>query len=122
MIGPHVAGKGVIFAVTQWNGCAAPAMRWKPEADSIALHFNPQMAAGGACSPAQQDQRIVLVEGASPFQRIGVEGFEHLSESALAQDAFGILSHSLAPRFIGLVAQNILNVLLFLTRMERSSS
>ena len=52
MIGPHVAGKGVIFAVTQWNGCAAPAMRWKLEADSIALHFNPEVAAGGACSPA----------------------------------------------------------------------
>ena len=108
MIGPHVAGKSVIFAITQWNGCAAPAMRWKLEADSIALHFNPEVAAGGTCSPAQQHQRIVLVEGASPFQRIGVEGFEHLSEAALAQDALGILSHSLAPRFISFVAQNIL--------------
>ena len=62
------------------------------------------------------------MEGASPLQRIGVEGFEHLSEAALAQDALGILLHSLAPRFIGLVTQNILKVLLVLTRSDRSSS
>ena len=46
----------------------------------------------------------------------------NLCEAALAQDVLGILSHSLAPRFIGLITQNILKVLLVLTRSDRSSS
>ena len=108
MIGPHVAGKGVIFTITEWDRCVAPAMEWKSKADGIALHLNPEMAAGGACPPAQQDHRIVLVEGASPFQGILIEGFEHLGKAALAQDALRILAHGQALRFISLAAQDIL--------------
>ena len=58
------------------------------------------------------------MEGASPFERVRVEGFEHLGKAALAQDALGILAHSQALRFISLVAQNVL----VLTRGENSSS
>jgi hypothetical protein len=116
VIGPHVAGEGMIFSITERDRRAALAMGWKPEADGIALHLNPEMAAGGACSPAQQDERIVLVKSASSFERIGVEGFEHLGKSALSQDTLGILPHSLTPRFISLVTQNILKVFLVLAR------
>ncbi len=116
MVGPHLAGEGMIFAITERDGRAALAMGGQSEAKGIALDFDPEVSARIARSPAHEHHRIVFLKGRAPFQGIGIEGFKHLSQATLPHYTPRILFFSRAPRLICLLAQYIFRVYVVLTR------
>ena len=116
MVGPHLAGEGVIFSITQRNRRAALAMGRQSEANGIPLDFDPQVTTGIARSPAHKHHRIVFVKSRAPLQGIGIEGFKHLRQATLPHNTPRILLFSRAPRLIRLLAQYIFRVYIVLTR------
>ena len=119
MVGPHFAGEGMIFAITQRNRRAALAMGRQAEANGIPFDFDPEVAARIARSPAHKHHRIVFGKGRAPFQSIRIEGFKHLRQTTLPQNSPRILFFSRAPRLICLLAQYIFRAYVILTRNNR---
>ena len=97
MVGPHSAGEGVIFTVT--DGCrgAAFEVRCQPETNSVALYLNPEMAARGERSPLEQHHRAVLLKRASPLEQVLIDGYQHLGQATFSHYPFGVLAFRLLP-------------------------
>lgn len=122
MVGPHLGGEGMIFAVAQWDGRAALAMGREAEANGIAFDFDPEVTARIACSPAHKHHRVVFVKGGAPLQSVGVELFKHLRQATFAHDAPRILFFGGAARLICFLAQDIFRAYVVLARNDSSSN
>jgi hypothetical protein len=60
MIGPHRAGKRMVFPVADWRGMSALAMRNQAKAKQIPLNLDPDMAHRRAAAPFKKHKRIIF--------------------------------------------------------------
>lgn len=115
-VGPHGTGEGVVFPIAEGSRTITRAMGGEPEADGVAVDFNPHVATGVTCPPAQQDERVKLFKIASTFESIPVDVFEHFGKPAFLQDALSVFAYGQAPGLVCLSAQDEFRVFVLLLR------
>jgi len=89
----------MIFAIAQRSRAVAFTMLSEAKTQGITLNFDPDVAKGIPCAPFEQNHRIILFETAPPLEQIFIDALEHLCQSTIAQDTFGIFTYSLTPGF-----------------------
>lgn len=105
MVGPHRTCERVVFAIANGRGGNAAQVRIHPEAQRIADDLDPEVAARIGGSPAKDDQRIELLKAAATFERVAIQGFQHLGQTAILKDMPGILTFGLATCLFCLVVE-----------------
>lgn len=103
---PHRAGEGMIFPIAERSRRTASEVWIQAEANGAAIDFDPEMTARCARSPAQEDERVVFLEGAASLEGGAIQCFQHVGEAAFAQDTFRILAHRLPPGLVSFFTQN----------------
>ncbi len=105
VVGPHLAGKGVVLAIAEGRGFAAFQVGIHPKTNSIAGDLDPHVPARIGCAPAKHDQRIEFLETSTALEGVTIQCLQHLCQAALLEHPPGILAHSLA---LSLAIQNLI--------------
>ncbi|SRR5579884_1028648 len=96
----------MILAVAQWGRDVTFAMRGQPEADGVAVDFDPHMTARVACTPTEQDHGVEFLKIPPALKSASIDGFQHFGEATFLHDMFCIFTHCHTPGLIRFLAED----------------
>src|SRR5262249_22272107 len=99
---PGFCGEGVELTVAGGNWARAAQVRTQAETQPITLHVSPNVAQRVAVPPLEDDAGFVLLDPATPLQRVLVQRLQRRGGAALTQSPPRVLAHRLALGLRGL--------------------